>query len=198
MWRATLVVAGQWALIHDRWQLADVLLTDYDNWGGRRSDTLMREWAFARMNMVNWDGAEEALLKVPQPSAQTVLLIGLCQYYRHDPAAEQTLRRVPDALQVETQIRDYLLGRLAQKRGDIDRAYAFYWHAASIQPRFLPAVYHGARLRMLAGDDVAARQIVDGYARQFPGTAHPDVVMLRSYITARRVPPDKEYEIVSF
>ncbi|HEV8658336.1 MAG TPA: hypothetical protein VGS96_06875 [Thermoanaerobaculia bacterium] len=199
VWRAALVVGGHWAVERSRFQLADILLADYDAWGGRTTDTVGREWAYARMNLGHWKDAEEALLKVPRPSAQSTLLIGLCRYYLNDPAAEATLLRIPDVLQVEIQIRDYLLARIAQKRGDITRAYNLYWRAASIQPHFLPAVYHGARLTMLAGDADAALRIVNAYARQFPGAGtNPDVLTLRSYISSGRVPPDKEYEIVAF
>ena len=199
VWRATLMIGGHWALSHHRWQLADVLLSDYDAWGGRTTDTVGREWAFANMNLDRWQTAKEVLLKVPRPTKQTVLLIGLCQYYLQDPAAEATLKSIPDALMVEIQVRDYLLARLAQRRGEIGHAYMLYWRAASIQPHFLPAVYHGARLTMLGGDANSALQIVNGYARKFPGAStDPDVLTLRSYISSHRVPPDKEYEIVAF
>src|SRR2546430_2369657 len=59
--RAGLIVAGQYAMLHDRWKAADLLFTDYDGWNGLKSDQMMRQWAGARMNIGNWAGAEAVL-----------------------------------------------------------------------------------------------------------------------------------------
>lgn len=58
------------------------------------------------------------------------MLIGLCQYYENDPAAQTTLSQIPDMTGTQLCLRDYLLGRMAQKRGDLGRAFAFYARSA--------------------------------------------------------------------
>ena len=198
-WRGVLLVGGRWAMERNRWNAADVLLTEYTAWRGQLSAPVARQWAFTRMNLGNWAGAEEVLRNIEQPDAQTRLMIGLTRYYQGDPASEQLLRSVPDAIQTQLEIREYLLGRLAQKRRDYDRAFFHYGRAASFEPHFLPAVYHGARLRLLADQPDLAMRIVESFTSQFPSAANqPDINALRAAARSGSVPPDKEYEIVTF
>ena len=196
--RAGLVVGAQYAMLHGRWQAADLLYTDYDGWNGRRSDEMLRRWASARMNAGNWAGAEDVLRTADEPSPQARVLIGLCQYYQNNPVAEATLRAVPDMTATQLCLRDYLLGRIAQKRGDLGHAYLLYAHSASWETNFFPSVYHGVRLSLVRGDAQRAAAILDGYTRQFPRqSGDRDVLTLRDAIAAHVVPQDKEFVVVS-
>jgi hypothetical protein len=196
--RAGLIVGAQYAMIHGRWQAADLLYADYDGWNGLKSDEMVRRWANARMNAGNWPGAEEVLRMGEEPSPQTRVLIGLCQYYQSNPAAEATLRTVPDMTATQLCLRDYLLGRIAQKRGDLGGAYLFYARSARWEANFFPSVYHGVRLSLVHGDPQRAAAILDGFTRQFPRQeSASDVLTLRDAIARHSVPPDKEFIIVS-
>jgi hypothetical protein len=196
--RAGLIVAATWATAEARWQAADLLLTEYDSWNGRRTEELLRQWAFVRMSARNWAGAEEILRLAENPTPQARILLGICQYYREEPAAEATLRAVPDVTATQLCIRDYLLGRLAQKRGNVAEAFNLYARSAAWEPNFFPSIYHGVRLRMAQGNPAAAASILDAFTQQFPtqGTS-PDALALRAMIRQRTVPPDKEFVIVS-
>jgi hypothetical protein len=196
--RAGLIVAADYATVHGRWQAADLLFTDYDGWNGLKSDEMLRRWANARMNAGNWPGAEEVLRMGEKPSAQTRVLIGLCQYYEDNPVAEATLSAVPDMTATQLCLRDYLLGRIAQKRGDLGRAYLFYARSARWEANFFPSVYHGVRLCLVRGDAPRAAAILDDYARLFPRQSDDrDVLALRDAIARQGVPPDKEFIVVS-
>lgn len=198
-WRGALLVGGRWAIERSRWSVADLLLSEYTTWGGKVSPPVARQWAFTRMNLGNWAGAEEILREIDDPDAQTKLMIALSRYYQRDPSSEQLLRNVPDALQTQLEIREYLLGRIAQKRRDYERAFFHYGRAASFEPHFLPAVYHGARLRLLAREPDLALKIIDSFTRDFPSAANqPDIAVLRDAVRRGAIPPDKEYEVVTF
>lgn len=197
-WRAGLVVAAEWATVDRRWQAADLFLTEYDAWNGRRSEDLLRHWAYARMNANNWRGAEEVLRLSPHPEVQTMLLIGVCQYYENSPAAEATLRGVPDAVATQLCLRDYLLARLAERRGDLRGAFKLYSRSVAWEPNFFPSTYQGVRLMLMNGDAARAALILDSFTRNFPTAgAAGDVGVLRDAIRRHAVPPDKEFIIVS-
>src|SRR5438105_1771165 len=196
--RAGLIVAARYAFINGRWQAADLLLTDYDGWNGLQSDETLRQWACARMNVGNWAGAEEVLRTADSPSPQARVLVGLCQYYEGNPAAETTLSRIPDMTGTQLCLRDYILGRIAQKRGDLGRAFAFYARSARWEANFFPSVYHGVRLCLVHGDWPRAAAILDDYTRRFPmQRGDRDVLILRDALAAHTAPPDKEFVIVS-
>ncbi len=196
--RASLIVGAKWATDEHRWRAVDLLLTDYDSWNGLRSEEVLRQWAFARMNVGDWRGAEQVLRFNGEPSAQTWILIGLCQYYQGNPAAESTLARVPDMTATQLCVRDYLLGRIAQKRGDFPRAYWLYGHSVRWESDFFPSVYHGARLAMLKGRPEVATSILNDFARKFPSYANDrDMHVLRDSVRAGVLPPDKEFVVVS-
>jgi hypothetical protein len=196
--RTGLIVGAQWATNSGRWQAADLLLTDYDAWNGERSDAMLRRWAYVRMSAGNWTGAEEVLRLGETPSAQTRILVGVCQYYEGNPDAEATLRAVPDVTGTQLCIRDYLLGRIAQKRGDLGRAFALYGRSAQWEPNFFPSTYHGVRIMLQHGDAGRATSILDRFTRRFPAQRNaPDVIALRDAIRARTVPADKEFIVVS-
>ena len=196
--RAALIVGAEWATTEHRWQAADLLMSDYDAWNGRRTHDVLRLWANIRMNARNWAGAEEVLRLSAEPQPQTTLLIGVCQYYEGNGAAETTLRAVPDMTGTQLCLRDYLLGRIAQKRGDLPHAFALYAKSARWEPNFFPSVYHGVRIRLQDGDTGSAAAILDGFTRRFPtGGDAGDVAILREAIRRHAIPPDKEFVIVS-
>jgi hypothetical protein len=196
--RAGLIVGAQWAANTNRYRAADLLYSDYDAWNGRRSEDTLREWAYVRMNNRDWAGAEEVLRLAETPTPQARILVGICQYYEGNPAAEATLRAVPDMSGTQLCVRDYLLGRIAEKRGDLARAFDLYASSANWEPNFFPSTYQAARLTLQQGNTRAAAAIVDSYTRRFPmHRTAGDVVVLRDAIQRRAVPPEKEFVIVS-
>jgi len=197
-WRAGLIVTAQWATGTQRWKAADLMFTEYDSWNGRRSEDTLRMWAYARMNLNDWNGAIDVLALADAPSPQEMVLMGVCQYYAGSAAAEQTLRSIPDVTSTQLCVRDYLLGRIAQKRGDSARAFALYARSAAWEPNFFPSTYHGVRLRLASGDRVRAGAILDAFVRRFPALAtDAEVGRLREAVRTGSVPPDKEFVIVS-
>src|SRR5438067_8635808 len=189
--RAGLVVAARYAILNGRWRAADLLLTDYDGWNGLQTDQTLRQWASARMNVGNWKGAEEVLRMAESPSPQTRVLIGVCQYYEGNPAAEATLSAVPDMTATQLCLRDYILGRIVQKRGELADAYALYARSARWEANFFPSVYHGVRLSLVHGDPRRAAAILDGFTRDFPRqSGDRDVLTLRDAIARHAPPPD--------
>lgn len=196
--RAALFIAARQAAVQHRWKAADLLLSGYDSWGGARTEDSLREWAYVRMNAGDWADAEQVLRLVESPSAQTAILIGLCQYYEHNASAEATLSRVPDMTATQLCIRDYLLGRIAQRRGDLPRAYRLYQKSAMWEADFFPSVYHGVRLALVKGVPPLAGSILESFLRKFPTySGDPDVLVLRASIRRVAVPPDKEFVVVS-
>lgn len=196
--RAGLIVGAQWAMDSGRWRAADLLLNDYDAWNGRRSEETLRRWAYARMNVGDWAGAEEVLLLSEKPLPQTRILIGVCEYYEGKPSAEATLLAVPDVSATQLCVRDYILGRIAEKRGDRARAFALYARSAAWEPNFFPSTYQGVRLMLAKGDARRAAAILDGFTRRYPlqQTAR-DTVILRDAVQRGAVPPEKEFVVVS-
>jgi len=196
--RAGLIVAAEWAADTGRWRAADLLLNDYDAWNGRRSDETLRRWAYARMNIGDWAGAEEVLRLAEAPSPQTRILIGVCEYYEGKPSAEATLLAVPDVSATQLCVRDYILGRIAEKRGDRARAFALYRRSASWEPNFFPSTYQGVRLMLASGDARRAAAILDAFTRRYPlNQTARDAVVLRDAVRSRTVPPEKEFVVVS-
>jgi len=196
-WRAVLVVGARWASQSGRWQLADLLHTEYDSWNGSRGETILRQWAYARMGQGDWKGAEEVLALGDQ-TPQTRVLTGLCQYYQHDPRAEQTLAAVDDRSGTQLCIRDYLLGRIAEHRGDPARAFALYGRSVRWEPGFFPATFHGARIALSAGRPEQAAAILDAFVKANPANAaDPNIRVLRDCIARRLIPPDEEFHVVS-
>lgn len=197
-YRAGLIVAARRAMLGGRWQAADLLLSNYDAWNGLRSEETLRQWAYVRMNTGNWAGAEEVLRLIDDPSPQAKMLIGLCQYYQGNPAAEATLSSVPDMTATQLCVRDYLRARIAQQRGDLVRAYGLYATSAHWDANFFPSIYHGVRLSLMRGDTARAAAILDSFTRRFPTQrGDRDVVILRDAIARHAIPPDKEFVIVS-
>lgn len=197
--RAGLIVGAQWAADTSRWRAADLLLGDYDAWNGRRSEEMLRRWAYARMNIGDWTGAEQVLRLAETRPPQTQILIGICEYYEGKPTeAEATLAAVPDVSATQLCVRDYLLGRIAEKRGDRTRAFALYGRSAAWEPNFFPSTYQGVRLMLANGDARHAAAILDSFTRRYPleGAAR-DAVGLREAIQRQAVPPEKEFVVVS-
>jgi len=197
-WRAGLVVGARWATQKGRWRMADVLDSEYDAWHGSRSETIIRQWAYARMSEGDWKGAEEVLRLAETETPQVQVLIALCQYNAHDPRAEQTLVAVPDTGGAQLCVRDYLLGRIAQRRGDLARAFALYARSVQWQAHFFPSTFHGVRIALVNHEPRRATTILDGFVKSYPWTRDdPNVRLLRECIAQNGIPPDQEFVIVS-
>lgn len=197
--RAALIVSAQTAVAHGRWIAADALFARYDRMNGSWSEKSLRDWAFVRMNAGDWRGAEEILRIDEAPSAQVRILAGLCRYNSGDVAgAAAVLRTVPNDTGAQLALRDYLLGRIAQRSGSPAAALRFYERSAAAEPTFLPSIYHGARLLMLHGREPQAAAIVSRFLQRFPMYANnADVAALREAIARHGAPPEKEFVIVS-
>ncbi len=196
--RAGLIIGAKSATGRGRWKAADLLYAGYDSWNGSRSESSLRDWAYVRMNAGDWRGAEEVLELSGRRSPQTTMLIGLCQYYENKPAAQTTLSSVPDVAGTQLCVRDYLLGRLTQKRGDLNHAYQLYERSARWEADFFPSIYHGSRIALMGGNAALATSIVDGFVRQSPTSANDrDIQILRTSVRTNTLPPDKEFVVVS-
>ncbi len=196
--RAFLIVGALEASQRQQWQKADRLFTEYDRWDGRRTDRTIRRWAFVRMNLGSWEGAEAILGLDAAASPQARVLLGICQYYRNEATADATLAAIPDVTDTQLCIRDYLRGRIAERHGDDRRAISFYGHSAQLDANFFPATYQGIRLFLKHGDIRTASLILEQFTRRYPRQGEaPDVMTLRAAIASKTVPPEKEFVIVS-
>jgi len=198
------LVRAELAVTRGAWADAASHFDTYARLAGRPADHLARDWVVALMNLREWDRAERLLqegVKAEGGGAittpDTVYLLGICRYYQgRREYAEKTLRALSQGPAFP--LREYLLGKLGEERGDARVAERHYRLALEIEPTLFAARYHLARLLASAGRMQEAGTILD----QVPeGTdrlrRNPLYEPLREAITGRSpVPPPVEFALV--
>jgi hypothetical protein len=170
-----------------------------------RGTSVGREGArrgLALMNLGRWVEAEDAFLaSFPRAEHGTfranpsdVLSLGLCRYYssRLD-AAERTMRAVSPGV---SPIRDYVLGRILDRRGDANAAVAAFRATLESAPCFYPGLYHLVRLLRREGRRTEAQTAQDSFCTAGQGQKRAQLEALAPGPDGQGIPPEREFYFV--
>jgi hypothetical protein len=175
----------------------------YAELGGKPSVRTRHRWAESLIAVRRFGAAESVLLGglkrraggVVRTEPDVILTLGVCRYYSGRWAdAERTLRAVDTP--ATRCLKDYFLGRLAERRGDPSAAAALYEASLVANPRFFPAIYQRARLACEAGDAATATKLV-GESRVWPSDAPALAALAARVARPAAPPPDHEFVIYS-
>jgi tetratricopeptide (TPR) repeat protein len=208
--RSTLLVAAETRFEMQDWTGADREFALYARLGGRLGPKRGADWASALMNLRAWPQAEAVLLSGVERgdlrqrgggggagakiAPNSLYLLGVCRYFdgRFD-AAERTLAAVGAG---PFFLRQYLLGRLAERRGDLARARDAYRQALAANPALFPAVYQAARLALAGGDPAAASALLDRFEAGPAGGDPAKTAGIRQALASHSQLPDVEFEFL--
>jgi tetratricopeptide (TPR) repeat protein len=202
--RSSLLVWAEARFEAQDWTGADRAFSLYGRLGGRMGPKRCADWAYALMNLRAWTQAEAVLLSGIERgdrgggrvkiAPNSLYLLGVCRYFdgRFD-AAERTLAAVGPG---PFFLRHYLLGRLAERRGDVARAGDEYRQALGANPAMFPAVYQAARVALAAGDADAARALVDRFEAGPSGNEPAKTARIRQAVASHQQLPDVEFEFL--
>lgn len=166
--RSAFLVGALDAHLEGRWSDAVLRWSTYRELGGDPSLRTRQRWAESLVALRRYREAEALLLGGLQESSkgrvraspEVVFTLGVCRYYSGRwTEAERTLRAVDT--KPTRYLRDYLLGRLAERRGERAAAEAFYGASLKADPSFFPALYQLVRVAREAGDRQAALRLVE-------------------------------------
>lgn len=166
--RSAFLVGALDAHLEGHWNDAIERWSAYVELGGRPSLRTRQRWAEALIAERRYRDAEAVLLGGLNPntvgtvrtSPEVVFTLGVCRYYSGRwPEAERTLRAVD--FEPMRYLRDYFLGRLAERRGDRPAARALYAASHEADPAYFPALYQSVRLSLEDGDRDAARRRIE-------------------------------------
>jgi len=197
--RMSTFFGAQRAANNDEWDLADQRVTLYQAWGGTLTPSFhyVRGVAAAKRGdfrtalaqlQASLDGNDPL---IPKPLA--VYQLGACHYVLGDyDLALQVLRKMPEGSRY-AQRRDYLIGRIAEKRGDVATAAASFERSLAEDSEFTPALYRLLRLDTMRGDAAAAHKHLAGFRRNNPRQADaPYLTEIEKAIDRREVLVDFE------
>ncbi|MDL2716188.1 MAG: hypothetical protein PT977_00410 [Acidobacteriota bacterium] len=184
------------------WQAAADRYDSYARLRGSSRGRAGTRRALALMNAGRYADAEAAFVAsfarsdrgTVRASPRDILSLGLCRYYtgRLD-AAERTVRAVSPG---ESPIRDYVLGRILDRRGDANGAVAAYRASLAGAPCFYPALYQSVRVLRRDGRDAEAHAALDAFC---PAGALLNRAQLASLAPRQEgpgIPPEKEFYFV--
>lgn len=168
--RAYAVTMAETSYLRHDWESADRYFTWYAQLKGKCGDTLSRDWVQAVMNRKKWRVAEAILLagmtrhgERVSALPENVMLLGICRYYGGNYfLAERTLLKLSQGMP-QDYLKNYFLGRIAEKRGDSQAARAHYEDSLKESPVFFPAVYQAIRAQILLGDRDAALRTMNAF-----------------------------------
>jgi len=199
--RSSLLVSAEARFEMQDWRGADRAFSLYARLGGSLGPKRCTDWASALMNLRAWPQAEAVLLSGVERKGgsariapNSLYLLGVCRYFdgRFD-AAERTLEAVGSGPYF---LRPYLLGRLAERRGDVARARDAYRQALAANPQMFPAVYQAARLALAGADSAAASALLDRYEAGAAGVDPAKTAHLRAAVASHSQLPDIEFEFL--
>jgi tetratricopeptide (TPR) repeat protein len=197
--RGSALVSAERAFERAEWDVAADRYAAYARLRGSALGRAGSRRALALMNLRRWAEAEAAFLEsFPRRSTATVratpndvLSLGLCRYYtgRFD-AAERTMRALAPGL---SPVRDYVLGRILERRGEPAGAISAFRASLGQSPCFYPSLYHLVRALRAAGRGMEAAAALDAFC---PGGGTQ--ARERDAVLAPEgpLPPDKEFYFV--
>lgn len=149
--RLDLMVAAARANRRGDWPTVDAALSELRQRGGHEDASMTKDWIAAALNLGANAKAEALIREHLRPKSgrtvvaepQEILMLGVARYRAGRLAeAQRTLAAVPDAKTTDVFLRDYYLGRIAERRGDCAAAMARFDAALRAQPTFYPAQHH--------------------------------------------------------
>lgn len=202
--RSAFLVGALDAHLEGRWSDAIRRWSAYAELGGRPSARTRQRWAESLIAQRRYRDAEALLLGGLIPNAsgtvrtlpEVIFTLGVCRYYSGRwPEAERTFRAVDS--EPSRYLRDYFLGRIAERRGDRAAAWASYAASLAADPAFFPALYQSVRLALESGDaNAARRKIEESRARIRPRDA-AGLASLGDAVEGRSAPPENHEFIVT-
>lgn len=205
LWRLEMLVSASLALRHEDWPRVDTEYRRYEASGGHINAPMSIDWANALLQQRRFRDAEEVLFEGAGGRANNVhfsrdavLLVGECWYYEgRFREAEGAFRAAAGA--TNEFLRNYFLGRIAERRGDVVTARQMEDAALRIEPSFFPAFYASTRLALLAGERELALQRLHDFQSRFPTAArNPLFAPLMAAAEGRGpVPQDVEFFVVT-
>lgn len=187
--RMGLIVGIRFALNDHSWPVVSQRLDLYESWGGALEGNLLFARGMARANEhrvseAAVDFAAAARSDDPLVSrSDAVLEEGLCLYATHqEERARRVLLSLPDSFHGAAQ-RDYVLGRIAEHRGETT-AEMWFRKSLAADPSFGPALYRLLRILSQRHDVDQALAVVAAYRRANPAEANAPY--LNAMLTAIR------------
>jgi len=201
-WRAATLVSAEYAFGRADWPAADRFYSSYARLAGSSRGRAGSQWGIALMNLKRYADAEAAFLASFPParrgsfraSPKDVLSLGLCRYYtgRLD-AAERTVRAVSPRV---SPVRDYVLGRISDRRGDAGAAVAAFQASLAAAPCFYPALYQLVRSLREAGRETEARAALDSFCPSGARDGRAQRAALAPELEGNGIPPEREFDFV--
>lgn len=175
--RMGLIVGIRSAAEHGAWGVVSQRIDLYSRWGGRLEGNLYYARGAARSKEGRVAEALPDFVAAARSGdplvsrSSAVFQAALCLYALHrDDEAMNVLLSLPDVSH-DAAPRAYLLGRIAENRGD---ASAEQWFRRSLaaDPSFQPALYRLLRILSMRHDISGALALVDAYRRANPEEAN--------------------------
>lgn len=186
--RMGLIVGIRYAAKDHAWPVVSQRLDLYEAWGGTLEGNLLFARGMARANEhrvaeAAMDFAAAASSDDPLVSrTDAALEEAMCLYATHQEArAEQVLLLLPDSFHGAAQ-RDYILGRIAEHRGE--PAESWFRKSLAADPSFGPALYRLLRIFSQRHDVDQAVALVADFRRANPAEANAPY--LNAMLTAIR------------
>jgi len=201
-WRTVTLVSAEYAFERSDWPAADRFFSSYARLNGSPRGLAGSQWAIALMNLKRYADAETAFLaSFPRTrhgsfraSPKDVLSLGLCRYYmgRLD-AAEKTVRAVSPRV---SPVRDYVLGRISDRRGAAGAAVAAFQESLAVAPCFYPALYQLVRTLREEGRETEAHAAFDSFCPAGAPESRAQRAALARELEGNGIPPEKEFDFV--
>lgn len=200
--RAATLVSAEYAFWRADWPAAAGRYSSYARLRGSSLGRAGARRAIALMNLRRYADAETAFL-ASFPSAERgtfratpndVLSLGLCRYYmgRLD-AAERTVRAVSPGA---SPLRDYVLGRILDRRGDTSGALAAFRASLATTPCFYPGLYQLVRGLRREGRETEAQAALQSFCRAGAPQDRAQRAALAPELEGKGIPPEREFYFV--
>lgn len=200
--RAATLVSAEYAFWRADWPAAASRYSSYARLRGSSLGHAGARRAIALMNLRRYADAETAFLaSFPwaergsvRATPKDVLSLGLCRYYmgRLD-AAERTVRAVSPGA---SPIRDYVLGRILERRGDTAAALAAFRASLAVSPCFYPGLYQLVRDLRREGRETEAQAALESFCRAGAPRDRAQQTALAPELEGTGIPPEREFYFV--
>lgn len=202
VWRGGTLLSAEHAFSRADWQAAADRYASYARLRGSSRGRAGARRALALMNGGRYADAETAFLAsfpraergTVRASQSDILSLGLCRYYtgRLD-AAERTVRAASPGA---SPIRDYVLGRILDRRDDTNAAVKAFQASLATAPCFYPALYQLVRVLRRDGRETEAHAALDSFCPAGAQQNRAQLASLAPRPEGQGIPPEKEFYFV--